>query len=102
MPKGIFKKNLSDLTKDESFGSILDNETGNVLNVAHNDEEQLTPELNCFGYVFLKEKNGNYYTVRITFDEALTTTEFSDKEYAGTDKQMAIERLKIKLGEKVF
>lgn len=103
MPKGIFTKNLQDLTKKNELHSNEELHPSNI----NNGELPISilsfkPELNCFGYVFLKEKNGNWSTIKISFDEALTTTEFSDKEYAGTDKQMAIERLKIKLGEKVF
>lgn len=60
-------------------------------------------ELTCFGYCFFKSpKNGTYYTVRVNFDSGLTTAEFTEKEIAGDEKQVAIERLKILLGSKVF
>lgn len=58
--------------------------------------------LECFGYVFYKETNGNFSTIRVNFSDDLTDVDFSNKEFAGTDKQIAIERLKIKLGENVF
>lgn len=60
-------------------------------------------ELICFGYCFFKNpKNGTYYTVRINFDSGLTTAEFTEKEIAGDDRHVAIERLKVLLGSKVF
>lgn len=60
-------------------------------------------ELTCFGYVFFKNpKNGTFYTVKVSFDSALTTAEFSEKEVAGDEKQLAVERLKILLGSRVF
>jgi hypothetical protein len=107
MPKGIFTKNLQDLTKS----SVVVSNNGSYRNEELMNEstkelkellEKAKPELNCFGYVFMKEKNGNFSTVRVNFDEALTTAEFSEKEFAGSDKQIAIEKLKIKLGQKVF
>jgi hypothetical protein len=60
-------------------------------------------ELTCTTYGFFRNsKNGVFYTVKIKFDQGLTTAEFSDKEVAGDEKQLAVERLKILLGSKVF
>ena len=65
--------------------------------------EPAISELTCQAFTFFRNPlNGVFYTVKIKFDPALTTAEFSDKEIAGDDKQVAVERLKILLATKLF
>lgn len=63
---------------------------------------EVTPELDSFGYVFFRNPNGNFYTVKVKFDHNLTVADFSEVESAGGEKQLAIERLKILLATRVF
>lgn len=60
-------------------------------------------ELDAFGYVFMRNPvTGVYSTVKVKFDHTLTRAEFSEVESAGTEKVLAIERLKVILATRVF
>lgn len=61
------------------------------------------PVLDSFGFVMFKDKTNNtWYTAQVNFDSNLTTAEFSNKTVAGDEKSIAVERLKIVMGDKLF